>query len=132
MDCIFCKIVAGEIPSYKVYEDDNVLAFLDIAPCNPGHTLVIPKQHYKNIEDASEEILAQLMSGVKKVGMAIKEKLGYGGYNIMENNDPIAGQEVPHLHWHIIPRKEGDGYKLWQHGKYATGEAEEIFAKFKA
>jgi len=125
-NCLFCKIIAGEIPSYKVYKDENVLAFLDIAPCNPGHTLVIPKKHFQNMEDISEEELTKLILGVKRVGNLIKNKLGYQGYNIMENNDPVAGQIVPHIHWHIIPRQDGDGIELWPQSKYEEGEAEEI------
>lgn len=130
MDCIFCKIVAGEIPSYKVYEDENVLAFLDIAPVSHGHTLIVPKKHWQNMEDISDADLAVLISGVKKVGSLIKTKLGCEGYNITENNDPIAGQVVTHIHWHIIPRKENDDLELWPQGKYGEGEAEEIIKKF--
>ena len=126
MDCIFCKIIAGEIPSFKVYEDENVLAFLDIAPVNPGHTLIVPKKHYANMEEIGEEELGSLIVAVKRVGKAIKDGLGAAGYNISENNDPIAGQIVPHLHFHIIPRRQGDGLRLWPQGKYGEGEAEEI------
>lgn len=131
MICIFCKIAAGEIPSYKVYEDDDVLAFLDIAPVNPGHALVIPKKHYANLEEIPEEELVKIIKVVKKVGKSVKEKLDAQGYNVFVNNDPAAGQIIPHLHFHIIPRKEGDGLGLWPQGKYAEGEADEIAGKFK-
>ena len=131
MDCIFCKIIAGEIPSYKVYEDDNVFAFLDIAPVNVGHTLVIPKKHYENMEDISEEELCNLARVVKRIGKSIKEGLGVKGYNININNKEVAGQNVPHLHFHIIPREEGDGLKLWSQGKYNEGEAEKAVNKIK-
>lgn len=131
MDCIFCKIVNGEIPSYKVYEDDNTLAFLDIAPVNPGHTLVIPKKHYANFEEIPEEDLCELIKVVKKVGQSIKEGLGVEGYNVMENNDPIAGQIIPHIHFHVIPRLGGDGLKLWRQSEYKEGEAEETLNKIK-
>jgi len=129
MDCIFCKIIAGEIPSFKVYEDEDSLAFLDIAPVNPGHTLVIPKKHYVNMEEIPEEELCKVMKTVKKVGKAIKNGLGAAGYNIVSNNDPIAGQIVPHLHWHIIPRIENDGLQPWPQEKYKEGKAEEIIKK---
>jgi len=129
MDCIFCKIVAGEIPSYKVYEDDDVLAFLDIAPVAKGHTLIIPKKHWQNMEDISDDGLVKLIKGVKRVGNLLKEKLGVSGYNINENNDPVAGQAVPHIHWHIIPREEGDNIELWAQGRYKEGEAERIIKK---
>ena len=126
MDCIFCKIIAGEIPSFKVYEDESVLAFLDIAPVNPGHTLIVPKKHYENMEEIPEDELSWLAVAIKKVGKAVKDGLGAEGYNITENNDPIAGRIVPHLHFHVIPRREGDGLKLWPQGKYGEGEAEEV------
>ncbi len=126
---MFCKIIAGEIPCYRVYEDENVLAFLDIAPCNPGDTLVVYKKHYQNVEAMTAEELGQTMLGVKTVGALLKEKLGYQGYAVSENNDPVAGQMIPHFHWHITPRREGDGIELWPQGKYQEGEAEEIIKK---
>jgi len=131
MTCIFCKIIKGEIPSYKVYEDKNTLAFLDIAPVNPGHVLVIPKKHFTNMEEITEEELCQVMKIVKKIGQAIKSGLGVSGYNIALNNDPVAGQAVPHIHFHIMPRDENDGLKLWPQKKYGEGEAEAILRKIK-
>lgn len=129
--CIFCKIVAGELPGHKIYEDENVLAFLDIAPVNPGHVLVITKKHYTNFEDAPEEELCNLIKAIKKVGLAIKKGLGASGYNVTENNDPIAGQIIPHIHFHVIPRKENDGLKLWPQASYGEAEAEEAAQKIK-
>jgi histidine triad (HIT) family protein len=129
--CVFCKIVSGEIPSYKIYEDESALAFLDIMPVNPGHTLVIPKKHYENIEAIPEEELADLIKVVKKVGLALKNGFGAKGYNLTENNDPIAGQIIPHLHFHLIPRVEGDDLKLWPQGKYGEGEAETVALRLK-
>jgi histidine triad (HIT) family protein len=131
MDCIFCKIVAGDIPAYKVYEDDKVLAFLDIAPVNYGHTLVIPKEHFVNLEEIPEDKLTAVVAVVKKIGQALKQGLGVVGYNVQLNNDPVAGQVVPHLHFHVIPRQAGDGLRLWPQGKYADGEAEEVVEKIK-
>lgn len=130
-NCIFCKIVAGEIPSYKVYEDDFVLAFLDIAPVNPGHVLVIPKKHVANFEEVDEKTLCEVMKAVKKIGKAMKDGLGVSGYNVCENNDPIAGQIVSHLHFHIVPRVEGDNLSTWPQGKYAEGEANEVVEKIR-
>ncbi len=127
--CIFCQIINNEIPSPRVYEDDKALAFLDIAPVNPGHTLVVPKRHYENIEAIPAEELGELMKTVKKIGALLKDKLGIPGYNVMENNDPVAGQVVRHLHFHIIPRHEGDGLALWPGHSYKEGEAEEILKK---
>ena len=131
MSCIFCKIIAGEIPSFRVYEDENTLAILDINPVNPGHTLVLSKKHLANIEAADETALCQIMKTVKKVGESLKKNLAVAGYNVLENNDPIAGQIVPHLHFHVTPRTANDGLKLWPQKKYASGEAEAILNKIK-
>ena len=131
MGCIFCKIISGEVPSYKVYEDEYTLAFLDINPVNPGHTLVVPKKHVANIEEASEEALCQIIKTVKTVGLSLKKNLGVEGYNVQVNNDPLAGQVVAHLHFHVIPRRQGDGLELWPQSKYKAGEAEEVLKKIK-
>lgn len=127
--CIFCKIVSKDFPTYEIYEDAKTLAFLDIKPVNPGHTLVIPKKHYANIEEVEAEDLCALILTVKKIARLLKEKLGVPDYNILENNGPIAGQNVPHLHFHIIPRHEGDPRILWPQSEYAPGQAEEILNK---
>lgn len=127
--CIFCKIIAGEIPCHKVYEDDKVLAFLDIKPVNPGHVLILPKKHYQNIEEINEDYLTAVIIIVKKIGKLLKDKLGIAGYNVHENNDLIAGQTVPHIHFHIIPRIDGDGLNHWSHKPYKDDEAEEILKK---
>jgi histidine triad (HIT) family protein len=130
-ECIFCKIVRADIPSYKVYEDDYTLAFLDIAPVSKGHTLVIPKKHYVNFEDIPEEELSAVIKTVKRVGRMLKENFGVVGYNTQVNNDSIAGQIIPHIHFHLIPREEGDGLELWPQGGYDPGEAEEIIKKIR-
>jgi histidine triad (HIT) family protein len=131
MDCIFCKIVEGIIPSHKIYENEHVLAFLDIAPVNYGHALVIPKKHFENIEAIPEAELCAVIGAVKKVGLSIKKNLGVEGYNLSVNNDPVAGQVIPHLHFHIVPRHAGDRLELWPQGKYADGEAEEVAEKLR-
>lgn len=130
-ECIFCKLITGKIPSYKTYEDENVIAFLDIQPVSHGHTLVVHKKHFSNIEDIGEEELCQLIKAVKKVAQGLKQGLGVAGYNIQLNNDPVAGQEVPHIHFHIIPRSEGDGLKLWKQGKYGKDEIDQVVEKIK-
>ncbi|MDD4900591.1 MAG: HIT family protein [Patescibacteria group bacterium] len=131
MSCIFCKIISGELPSHKVYEDENVLAFLDISPVNPGHTLVVPKKHFVDLEDADEATLCAVIKAVKRVGLSIKNNLGAAGYNLGMNNGAVAGQVVPHLHFHLMPRQAGDGLKLWPQQAYGPGEAEEILQKIK-
>ncbi|MCC7522333.1 HIT family protein [Candidatus Uhrbacteria bacterium] len=115
---LFKKIIAGEIPCEKVYEDDHVFAFLDIAPVNPGHTLVVPKIWSEGLLDTDPQILAHVIQGVQKVAKAVKEATGASGINLHQNNGEIAGQKVFHLHFHVIPRHENDGYELW-HGKPA-------------
>ncbi len=130
-DCLFCKIASGEIPSHKIYEDDLTVAFLDINPVNLGHTLVIPKKHAGNLRDISEEDYLAVQKTVKRLAPKIAEALGACGYNIGQNNEPCSGQVVMHLHVHIMPRFEGDGYKLW-HGKELSNEdAKKILEKIK-
>ncbi len=107
-DCIFCKIINGEIPSYKIYEDEECLVFLDINPINPGHALIIPKKHYKTIIDAPVKLVEHLMGVVKKISESVKNELEPFGINILQNNGVKAGQEIPHMHIHVIPRFEGD------------------------
>ena len=107
-DCIFCAIAEGEIPSFKVYEDDLVLAYLDINPFSTGHTLVIPKAHAAGLLDADDKMLSELVLRVKKVAAQVKEKLGCDGFNILQNNGEAAGQTVRHIHFHIVPRWNGD------------------------
>ena len=130
-DCIFCKIVSGEIPSEKVYEDEETLAFLDIRPVNKGHTLVIPKKHCGNVFDMPEEAWLSMMRTAQKIAPAIKKAVGAVGMNINTNNERAAGQLVFHAHAHLIPRFENDGYKLWPQHPYPEGEAKEVAEKIK-
>ncbi|MHA6251643.1 HIT family protein [Oceanobacillus sp. CAU 1775] len=112
-DCIFCKIINGEIPSAKVYEDDEVYAFLDISQVTKGHTLVIPKTHTKNIYETSAEVAKEFFARVPKIANAIKATYEPLGMNMLQNNEAAAEQSVFHLHVHLIPRYgEGDGYQL--------------------
>ena len=106
--CVFCEIVKGNIPSKKVYEDDEILAILDIAQTTKGHTLVMPKTHYTDIYEADPEILKKLIVKVQELGKMICENLGAQGSNILVNTDEVAGQSVHHLHFHIIPRYSKD------------------------
>lgn len=131
MDCIFCKIVAGEIPAHKVYEDDKVLAFLDITPVNPGHTLVIPKNHYDNFIDLPDVEAIEVIQRVKKIAQAVMRGTGVEGFNLNLNNGAVSGQVVPHVHWHIVPRFVGDGRELWYGNQYLEGEAQKIAEKIK-
>ena len=125
LDCIFCKIVKGDIPSSKLYEDKTTLAFLDIGPVNKGHALVIPKAHYETILDIPDQLLKEVIVTVKKVTDAVKKGVKADGINIGMSNCKDAGQLVFHAHFHIMPRFKGDGLKLWPQGKYKEKEMEE-------
>src|SRR3990167_4581592 len=131
-DCIFCKIIRGELPSYKVYEDENTLAFLDIRPVNAGHTLVVPKKHSHNIFDIAPEDWATLAEAARVISIAIEQALKADGVNIAMNNREHAGQVVDHPHLHIIPRFKGDGLKLMPQRNYKENEAEESAGKIRA
>lgn len=111
-DCIFCKIISGDIPSYQVYEDDDVLAFLDITQTTKGHTLVVPKKHIRNVLEMSAEDAATLFSKIPHIASHITQRLSASGMNILQNNEMIAGQTVFHAHVHLIPRyRKDDGFK---------------------
>ncbi len=113
-DCLFCKIVKGEIPSYKIYEDENVYAFLDVANDIYGHTLVVPKKHCENVMDCPDRTLGKIIAAVKKIGNHFVKDCGFEGYNIFNNNGKSAEQAIMHMHFHIFPRKTGDGVKISQ------------------
>ena len=112
-DCIFCKIIKGEIPSYKIYEDKYVYAFLDIACDSYGQTLVIPKKHCVNLLDCEDKYLEKTICAVKKIANHYVEDCGFEGVNILNASGESAQQSVFHLHFHIIPRKNGDGIDIW-------------------
>jgi len=128
-DCIFCKIVRGKIPADAVYEDENCLAFLDITPVNPGHTLLVPKEHYENLYDLPDELLKQLAPIIKKIAIAVKKGVNAEGINIGMNNERPAGQLVSHAHFHIMPRFSNDGYQHWRGAPYKEGETQKIAGK---
>ena len=108
-ECLFCKIINGEIPSEKVYEDANHIAFLDINPRNPGHTLVVPKKHYETILEMSDSEMSNIMLIVKKLAAAVKNGLKADGISLGQSNGRSAGQVIPHVHFHVIPRFNTEG-----------------------
>ncbi|MEW5907772.1 MAG: HIT family protein [Patescibacteria group bacterium] len=130
-DCIFCKIIKGEIPADKVYEDKNALAFLDITPVNPGHILLVPKKHFKNLYDLPDSELKNLAPILKKLAIATKNAVDASGINIHMNNEKSAGQLVAHAHFHIIPRFSYDGYRHWHGQPYKEGESQQVAKKIK-
>ena len=120
--CIFCKIIAGEIPCARVYEDADVLAFLDISPIVKGHTLVLPKAHHPTLLDLPVSLGEPLMRALRLVAKGVQEATNATGFNCIQNNFRSAGQMVFHSHWHIIPRFDGDGLADWPGGHYTDND----------
>lgn len=112
-DCIFCKIISGEIPAIRVYEDEHTLAFMDIQPVSIGHILVIPKEHSDNLRALSERLICPVFETVRKVADALTEAIGHSDYNVIINVGEEAGQVVHHTHVHVIPREADDGLERW-------------------
>lgn len=129
--CIFCKIIKGEMPSYKIYEDEKTYAFLDISDDAIGHTLVIPKEHAENIMEISEEGLKAVMSTVQKISKHYVDDLGYTGVNLMNASGKSAQQSVFHFHVHIIPRIEGDGLDTWPKMDKKNADFNAVYEKMK-
>jgi histidine triad (HIT) family protein len=131
--CIFCKIIRGELPAHKVCENEHVIAFLDIAPINPGHILVIPKEHHESISTVPPEFQQQMMHTAGQIGKALVRSSDYDGFNLHLANGQCAGQVVDHAHLHVIPRVGTDGFHWnWRSGSYGEGEAEELVTKISA
>lgn len=131
-DCVFCKIASGQIPSTKIYENSDVMSFLDISPANKGHSLVVTKGHFETILDIPEGVLSSLILSTKKISGAIVKGLNADGFNILMNNKKVSGQLVPHAHFHIIPRFENDGIDFkWPHKKYEENEIGSIQEKIR-
>ena len=125
-DCLFCKIIAGEIPAFKVFEDENTFAFLDIGGDFYGHTLVVPKAHCTNILDCPPQTLSAAMATAQKIAKHYVEKCGFEGVNVFVNNNAAAQQAIMHLHIHIVPRKAGDFKDLYQPRQKTEFDLEEI------
>lgn len=138
-ECTFCRIISGDIPSHKLFEDDNFLSFMDIIPATKGHTLVIPKEHYSTLSDVPEDVLGKYIVVIQKVAKAVVEATGAQGFKVENFNGGYAGQAVSHVHFHIIPRYDGDGIKFnegknwWvpQPDLYAENEIVELAGRIK-
>jgi histidine triad (HIT) family protein len=127
VDCVFCKIVAGQIPSARVYEDDACVAFLDIGPLADAHLLIVPRQHYEWITDMPPQAVAAVTQAIPRLARAVMKVTGAQGFNVLQNNGKVSGQAVPHVHFHIIPRREGDGLGYrWNAGTYPEGKLREL------
>ncbi len=132
-DCVFCKIVAGEIPSHNVLTTEAARAFLDVGPLADGHLLLIPTEHYERLEEMPTEVAAEVCGLLPRLGRALLQVTGSPGYNVLQNNGAVAGQVVPHVHFHLIPRVEGDGLGYrWLPQSYREGRAEALHREFQA
>lgn len=128
-DCIFCKIIAGEIPSNTIYEDDAFKVILDLAPAAKGHALILPKEHYADIYEIDEEVAGRAMKLAKKLVIHMTDALGCDGFNILQNNHEVAGQTVFHFHMHLIPRyknAKNNDILMWSHETFSNEEMAEI------
>ena len=132
-NCIFCKIINGDIPSAKVYEDEDFVIMLDIGPATFGHVLILPKEHYANLFEMPEELLTKAVKLAKSFGEKLVKALHADGMNVVQNNGLAAGQTVFHFHMHLIPRYEGDSVgELWTPGSLTEEDREEIIHKLKS
>jgi len=131
-DCVFCKIVSGEISAAKVLEDASCVAFMDIGPLAEGHVLLIPKAHAETLDQLSAEQAGAVLRNLPALVSAVREATGCEGVNILQNNGRVAHQVVMHVHFHIIPRRGGDAFHFnWPAGKYPPGQAEQLAEKIR-
>ena len=132
-DCVFCKIIDGQLPCCEIYQDEQILAFLDIGPLSDGHTLIIPKLHVDRLENCPPDIVAAMAKHFGHIAKAIIDTVAAPDYNLLSNNGSSAGQVVGHLHFHIIPRSPGDGlFKRWIAKKYPPGRIEQLQQDIKS
>lgn len=132
-NCIFCKIIAGQIPCHRLLETERVLAFLDVGPLSRGHTLIVPKSHVATIDTMPDDIAAACGAVIPRLSRAITKVTGVKGWNVLQNNGKLAGQSVAHVHFHIIPRVEGDGLGYrWPAGKLDAAAAKELVTAITA
>ncbi len=126
---IFSRIADGELPAHIVWQDDSFIAFLDVLPIEPGHTIVVPKQAAASLEDLQPAMIGGLLVAAQKIGAAMMKGLAVKGYSLFLDNKDAANQHIPHVHIHVVPRAEGDGLGRWPQSAYAEGEAERITAR---
>lgn len=132
-DCIFCRIVAGQVPCHRVWEDEHALAFLDIGPLARGHTLVIPRVHHVRLDQMPPDLAGHCAAAAARIGPAVVAATGASGWNLLQNNGAEAGQVVMHVHFHIIPRRRDDGLGYrWPAGKLDAGEADDLVRRIGA
>ena len=131
-NCVFCKIVSADLPANVIYEDDSVIAFLDVAPLADGHLLLVPREHYAKLSDVPPQACANIGSTLPVLGRVLKEVTKCEGFNTLANEGRAAGQLVDHVHFHLIPRKANDGLGYrWNAGTYPAGRINELAAAFQ-
>lgn len=133
-NCIFCKIISGEIPSNMIYEDSQFKVILDASPAAKGHALILPKEHCADIYEINGDLAADAMRLVKKMALHMTAVLGCDGFNIVQNNGEVAGQTIFHFHMHLIPRykdMKNDDLLIWNHENYTQEEMKDICEKLK-
>lgn len=130
--CLFCRIVDGSVPATRVYEDETSIAFLDLYPVTPGHVLVIPRKHSIALHDAEPETLANLLPSIQRVARGLCHALQVEGFNLKQNNGSVAGQVIPHLHFHLIPRRIEDGLTHWPSSASDAADQEVLAARIAA
>ncbi len=129
-NCIFCKIVSGDIPSSAIYEDEDFKAIMDISPASRGHVIILSKKHFDNLFELEDDVARKVLIVARRIAVAMKEELSCDGINLLQNNGEAAGQSVFHIHFHLIPRYKDDKLHLtWTPGKYEDGEAAELAKK---
>ncbi|NLJ96670.1 MAG: HIT family protein [Clostridiales bacterium] len=126
-NCVFCKIISGDIPSTVLYEDNDFKAIMDISPASKGHTIILTKEHFENLYELKDDVAMRLLIIAKKIALAMRKELNCDGINLLQNNGKAAGQSVFHIHFHLIPRYKDDKVNIrWTTGEYQEGEAMEI------
>jgi histidine triad (HIT) family protein len=126
-NCIFCKIISGDIPSTTLYEDEDFKAIMDISPASRGHVIILSKKHFANLFELEDDVAEKVLIIAKKLATAMKAELDCDGINLLQNNGEAAGQSVFHIHFHLIPRYKDDNIQMtWKPGKYGDGEAAEV------
>jgi histidine triad (HIT) family protein len=131
--CVFCRIISGDLPAARLMESDQVLSFMDINPVNPGHALVVPKRHVRSLLDLQEEELHAAMSAVKRVARAVMEATDSPAFNVFQSDGEAAGQVIGHVHFHVIPRHPDDGLpRGWRQLRYTEGEMDALQAAIRS
>jgi len=132
-DCIFCKIISGEIPCEKIMDDEYSISFMDVGPLAEGHTLLIPREHYETLDQVPADVAGRMLKNLPILVNAVQRATDCEGVNVLQNNGTVAHQEVPHVHFHIIPRNTGDNWQFnWPASKYPAGRMEELAEKIRS